>query len=149
MIKSKKGFTIVELVIVIAVIAILAAVLIPTFSNVIEKSHQSACLQAAKSKFEEVYALDYSDGTVDGGTGTDVDDDVKEYLDENKLEAEKDADGKVTKVTTPGIVSYEVLSEEVKEGDKVLHEKGTIKFVYRDKNATATYYGDTTGWTVE
>lgn len=34
--KSKqKGFTLVELVIVIAVIAILSAVLIPTFSNVV------------------------------------------------------------------------------------------------------------------
>lgn len=31
----KKAFTIVELVIVIAVIAILAAVLVPTFSNMI------------------------------------------------------------------------------------------------------------------
>ena len=37
----KRGFTIVELVIVIAVIAILTAVLIPTFSALIEKSHHS------------------------------------------------------------------------------------------------------------
>ena len=35
---SKKGFTILEIVIVIAVIAILAAVLIPTFSNFIGSS---------------------------------------------------------------------------------------------------------------
>ena len=63
---NKKGFTIVELVIVIAVIAILAAVLIPTFSNVIGKAHASSTLQAAKSKFEEAYALDYSDGKLDG-----------------------------------------------------------------------------------
>lgn len=34
----KNGFTIVELVIVIAVIAILAAVLIPTFSNLVKKA---------------------------------------------------------------------------------------------------------------
>lgn len=38
---TKKGFTIVELVIVIAVIAILAAVLIPTFSSLIEKANES------------------------------------------------------------------------------------------------------------
>ena len=63
---NKKGFTIVELVIVIAIIAILAAVLIPTFSNVIEKSRASAALQAGKSKFEELYALDYADGKIDG-----------------------------------------------------------------------------------
>ena len=36
---KKKGFTIVELVIVIAVIAILSAVLIPTFSNLIKKAN--------------------------------------------------------------------------------------------------------------
>ncbi len=45
----KKGFTIVELVIVIAVIAILAAVLIPTFSNIINKAKQSADNQLIKN----------------------------------------------------------------------------------------------------
>ncbi len=39
---NKKGFTIVELVIVIAVVAILAAVLIPTFANLINKANISA-----------------------------------------------------------------------------------------------------------
>jgi len=43
--KDRKAFTIVELVIVIAVIAILAAVLIPTFSNIIKLSfHQTPFL---------------------------------------------------------------------------------------------------------
>ena len=44
---NKKGFTIVELVIVIAVIAVLAGVLIPTFSTVIENANRSAALQDA------------------------------------------------------------------------------------------------------
>lgn len=39
------GFTLVELVIVIAVIAILAAVLVPTFSSVISKAQQSSDIQ--------------------------------------------------------------------------------------------------------
>ena len=39
---KKKGFTIVELVIVIAVIGILSAVLIPTFSNVTKNARESA-----------------------------------------------------------------------------------------------------------
>lgn len=38
---NQKGFTIVELVIVIAVIAVLAAVLIPTFSNIVKKANLS------------------------------------------------------------------------------------------------------------
>ena len=45
---KKKGFTIVELVIVIAVVAILAAVLIPTFSNLIKKANLSADEQAVR-----------------------------------------------------------------------------------------------------
>ena len=39
--RFRRAFTITELVIVIAVIAILAAVLIPTFANVIENSKRS------------------------------------------------------------------------------------------------------------
>ena len=46
---NKKGFTIVELVIVIAVIAILAAVLIPTFSGIIKKAQESSDVQLAKN----------------------------------------------------------------------------------------------------
>lgn len=64
--KNKKGFTIVELVIVIAVIAILAAVLIPTFSGIVEKSKKSAVEQEAHNKYKEVYAQDVSDGKIDG-----------------------------------------------------------------------------------
>ena len=45
--KLKKGFTLVELVIVIAVIAVLAAVLIPTFSGIIQRSKISADTQLA------------------------------------------------------------------------------------------------------
>ncbi len=45
---KKKGFTIVELVIVIAIIAILAAVLIPTFASLIRKANESADIQAVR-----------------------------------------------------------------------------------------------------
>lgn len=55
--KLKKGFTIVELVIVIAVIAILAAVLIPTFSSITNSARESAALQEAKSGSETILAL--------------------------------------------------------------------------------------------
>lgn len=58
----KKGFTIVELVIVIAVIGILSAVLIPTFSNVIEKAEESAALQTAKNAYTEYASGEYVNG---------------------------------------------------------------------------------------
>ena len=46
---KKRGFTIVELLIVIAVISILAAVLIPTFSGIVKKARISAKTQTAQS----------------------------------------------------------------------------------------------------
>ena len=54
---NKKGFTIVELVIVIAVIAILAAVLIPTFSSVVNSANASAAQQQAKAGLDSILAL--------------------------------------------------------------------------------------------
>ena len=50
---NKKGFTIVELVIVIAVIAILAAVMIPTFSSVVNNAKKSAAIQEIKAAYTE------------------------------------------------------------------------------------------------
>lgn len=62
---NKKGFTIVELVIVIAVIAILAGVLIPTFSGIISKAKESKALQEAQNAYKEAYALAIADGKID------------------------------------------------------------------------------------
>ena len=53
---KKRGFTIVELVIVIAVIAILASVLIPTFTNVVNAANKSNALQEARNAWVEYVA---------------------------------------------------------------------------------------------
>lgn len=55
--RLKKAFTITELVIVIAVIAILAAVLIPTFSHVVENANQSAALQTCRNALTEYQTM--------------------------------------------------------------------------------------------
>ena len=74
--KNRKGFTITELVIVIAVIAILAAVLIPTFGGIVNKANDSADLQEARSIMTHYVA--YKNAKVEDeyyiqvGTGTDV-----------------------------------------------------------------------------
>ena len=65
---NKKGFTIVELVIVIAVIAILAGVLIPTFSGVVKKAQESAAIQEATNAYKEALALALAnDGYITAG----------------------------------------------------------------------------------
>ena len=55
---NKKGFTIVELVIVIAVIAILSAVLIPTFAGITNKAKESAAIQQT-TNVVTAYRTDY------------------------------------------------------------------------------------------
>ena len=62
---NKKGFTIIELVIVIAVIAILAAVLIPTFAGIIAKANQSADQQAV-TNMNKLLATEAKAEDVDG-----------------------------------------------------------------------------------
>ncbi len=58
---KNRGFTIVELVIVIAVIAILAGVLIPTFVSVIKKANTSADVQATRQMNTQLAMLDATD----------------------------------------------------------------------------------------
>ncbi len=62
---KKKGFTIVELVIVIAVIAVLAAVLIPTFANLVEEANKSADQQAV-TNMNKLLATEEKSDNIDG-----------------------------------------------------------------------------------
>ena len=59
---KKKGFTIVELVIVIAVIGILSAVLIPTFSGLINKANKTALQEGLTNAYTAYAADEYTDG---------------------------------------------------------------------------------------
>jgi len=55
--KKKKGFTIVELVVVIAVIGILSAILIPTFSGLIRRSQEQGQQLELRNAYE-AYAIE-------------------------------------------------------------------------------------------
>ena len=63
---KNKGFTLVELVIVIAIVAILAAVLIPTFSGVVENANKSAAMQEARNEYTKFLTDDSAN--LDGGS---------------------------------------------------------------------------------
>ena len=72
---NNKGFTIVELVIVIAVIAILAAVMIPTFSGIVEKANISALEQKVSAGYKEAMAEDLADDGIYNGSAKNTDTD--------------------------------------------------------------------------
>ena len=58
--KLKKGFTIVELVIVIGVIAILSAILIPTFVSLSDKANKAKASQEVSDTYTQ-YVIDKAD----------------------------------------------------------------------------------------
>src|SRR5690242_17403405 len=70
--KSQKGFTLIELMIVIAIIAILAAILIPNFLHARAEAQTSGCEGNEKqiATALEEYAVDNNGKYVGGGTVT-------------------------------------------------------------------------------
>jgi len=115
---GKRGFTIVELVVVIAVVAILAAVLIPTFASVIRKANVSNDVVLVKElnegmKLEEV-------GGKKNETMTDALNVAREY----GFEVEK---------LTPRS-SGEILWDSVSNRFVLLDENGGV--VYQDESKT-------------
>ena len=86
--KNKKGFTIVELVIVIGVIGILSAILIPTFVNLNSKA-QDAALKSDLSAVYSSYVADVADGYY-GEPTTDGTNKAEKMYGQNEVALSKD-----------------------------------------------------------
>lgn len=143
LIKKKKGFTIVELVIVIGVIGVLAGILIPTFVNVKQQAEAAALksdlanaysayvADAADGKIDEDIAATTVDGWVDGHTYT------IELKEQNKIVLEKG--GKTYKFKTNGweeetvavTIADSVATDVTNTPEKVVVHYGTYNIYFK------------------
>ena len=114
---NRKGFTIVELVIVIAVIAILSAVLIPTFSGITKRAEATAAFQDARNAY------------------------VK-YLSENPEFAATDLIIKVDDDTFVVYLDGNIVTEYIPDGE---NEK-KVAAVFTTEDLAKAYIVKTTGW---
>ena len=140
---NKKGFTIVELVIVISVIAILAAVLIPTFGGMVGKANTSKALQEAKNTYSEDLAL------LDGQAGNYLKSGYVEFkktadvaLDSTKTYYTKSGENYV-KVASPDVANIGNYYEEDLTDSITKGAFAGAKYTYKTDKYTCTYENGT------
>ena len=103
--KDKKGFTLIELVIVIVIIAILALIMVPNITSYIAKSRQSKAEANLRSMYTSIQLVEQTEGLASNEVlGSEKlkehanvsDDEIAKYSYENGVLTYKDGDVTVT-----------------------------------------------------
>ena len=130
MLKNKKGFTLVEIVVVIVIIAILAAILVPNIVRWVDKARLASLKSEADTVRNAVAAqilVEIKDGfDAKGATQNDFGDDFWSELSE-----EVGKNVQCENANKDGYVTFTV------------GESGLIEFTYSSGGHTATYDGTT------
>ena len=147
---SNKGFTLVELVVVVAIVGILAGVLIPSIVGYIDKAEVSAAEQetnpyitAYQSWLVEKDTLGYNVSTVYQATS---DSSIQSGKDYYKYDT---SNGEYVKVSNPSTSELNSYLEIIKEGKSFselgMNIGGKLQIVGTNKNSTGFKYVTKTG----
>ena len=118
---TQKGFTLIELMIVVAIIGILAAIAIPAYQNYTKKSSETACLAEVKGIANQQYVL-MNDPEGDKSTPDDIGGMARACDDLTWTPAETE-DGETTPGTLVGTIKNPLIEGNVAEcelGDQLL-----------------------------
>ena len=124
--ENKKGFTLVELIVVLVILAILAALLVPALTGYIDKAKRKSIVAETRQVVMAAQTLvDEKYGTVDAGADT-----IK--IEEGSKPATATITIEKSDITTLAEVGGTIGDSEV--------EKGVVKkIVYTNKGKTCTY----------
>ncbi|WP_028399378.1 type IV pilin protein [Ectobacillus panaciterrae] len=105
--KNEKGLTLVELLAVIVILGIVAAIAVPTIGSVIQKSKENAIKADALQVLSAAKTYVAENGIPTTTTGTISKDDLDKYIDKadlsNTYSVKVSSDGKVFQLTTNAI----------------------------------------------
>ena len=127
---SKKGFTLVELIVVLVILAVLAAMLVPALVGYIDRAKKEKEFQAASTVYTAVQSLATEAYGKDKATVADYDKFTKEEV------------GKLTGITDIAEIKY-----DVKAGTETINKFTIEKISVKFKTTDEYYYIYTAGAT--
>ena len=131
--KNNKGFTLMEMLIVVAIIAVLVAIAIPTFTSALEKSREATDAANLRAAYAEVTVAGLTEAETDpnGATRNGTEEGKYTWTKDVKLVQKRD-DWQNTTYTTNGIGGIKVTDALAKAG-------GTVTVTYKQEDGTVSF----------
>ena len=131
--EEREGFTLAELLIVVAIIAVLVAIAIPVFNGQLEKSREAVDEANIRSAYAEVSAAALTDSDTDATSAVKRTGTAGSYVWTKSVKLEQKQDGwQNTEIVANGIGGVAVTDAEAKAGKyvNVIFTQNTGKVTY-------------------